>query len=132
MEERKVLHSWKEIANYTGRGVRTIQRYEIESGFPIHRPAKKSRSAVLGLSDEIDAWLKKVATSAAASDVNPPAKLTDQRISNRRQYLAMTASAKRSLEGAKAAHEACQTQAKRVETLLEKVKAAMAARRRAS
>jgi hypothetical protein len=26
--ERKILHSWKEIASYLGLGARTVQRYE--------------------------------------------------------------------------------------------------------
>ena len=56
---RNVLHSWKEISSYTGRGVRTIQRYEVQLGFPIHRPAGSPRSAVLAFSDEVDAWLSR-------------------------------------------------------------------------
>ena len=56
---RHVLHSWKEISSYTGRGVRTIQRYEVQLGFPIHRPAGSPRSAVLAFSDEVDAWLNR-------------------------------------------------------------------------
>jgi hypothetical protein len=56
---RRVLHSWKEISNYTGRGVRTIQRYEVQLGFPVHRPAGSPRSAVLAFCDEIDAWLNR-------------------------------------------------------------------------
>lgn len=56
---RRVLHSWKEISNYTGRGVRTIQRYEVQLGFPIHRPAGSPRSAVLAFSDEVDSWLNR-------------------------------------------------------------------------
>src|SRR5258708_9268442 len=54
---RRVLHSWKEISSYTGRGVRTIQRYEVQFGFPVHRPAASPRSAVLAFTDEIDQWL---------------------------------------------------------------------------
>ena len=54
---RRVLHSWKEISTYTGRGVRTIQRYEVQFGFPVHRPAGSPRSAVLAFSDEVDQWL---------------------------------------------------------------------------
>src|SRR5262249_50347944 len=115
MAERKVLHSWKEIANYTGRGVRTIQRYEIELGFPIHRPAGKSRSAVLGFSDEIDAWLRKAPTSAAENGANALPKLTEQQIKSQRQYLAIAANARRNHESAKAAYEACERQAKRVQ-----------------
>lgn len=56
---RHILHSWKEISNYTGRGVRTIQRYEVQLGFPIHRPAGSPRSAVLAFSDEVDEWLNR-------------------------------------------------------------------------
>lgn len=55
--ERKILNSWKEIAAYTGRGVRTIQRYEAVYGFPVHRPAKKRHSSVMAFTDEVDAWL---------------------------------------------------------------------------
>jgi len=132
MEERKVLHSWKEIANYTRRGVRTIQRYEAELGFPIHRPARKSRSAVLGFSDEIDAWLRKAPTSAAENGANALPKLTEQQIKSQRQYLAIAANARRNHESAKAAYEACERQEKRVQNMIEKVKTAQAARRRAS
>src|SRR5581483_2057398 len=55
----QVLHSWKEIASYTGRGVRTLQRYEACLGFPIHRPLGKPRSSVLAFKHEIDQWLEK-------------------------------------------------------------------------
>lgn len=54
---RRVLHSWKDISSYAGRGVRTIQRYEVQLGFPIHRPAGSPRSAVLAFTDEVDAWM---------------------------------------------------------------------------
>jgi hypothetical protein len=52
-----VLNSWKEIAQYVGRGVRTVQRWE-SLGLPARRPHGKSRSAVLAISDELDAWLR--------------------------------------------------------------------------
>jgi hypothetical protein len=54
-----VLNSWKEIAAYLGRGVRTVQRWEIELGLPVRRPRDKSRSAVIALKAEIDNWLTK-------------------------------------------------------------------------
>lgn len=59
MEKRLVLNSWKEIADYMGRGVRTIQRYERDLHLPVHRPAGKSRSAVIAFADEIDQWMRK-------------------------------------------------------------------------
>jgi DNA repair exonuclease SbcCD ATPase subunit len=54
----RILNSWKEIATYLGRGVRTIQRYEEELGLPIHRPAARERSAVLAFADELERWLR--------------------------------------------------------------------------
>src|SRR5215471_2657191 len=54
----EVLNSWKEIAAYTGRGIRTIQRWERELGFPVRRPREKSRSAVVAIKSEIDCWFR--------------------------------------------------------------------------
>jgi hypothetical protein len=51
------LSGWKEIANYLGKGVRTVQRYERELGFPVRRPAGKSHAAVIATKTEIDAWV---------------------------------------------------------------------------
>jgi uncharacterized protein YdcH (DUF465 family) len=58
----RILNSWKEIAKYLGRGVRTIQRYEEELGLPIHRPASRERSAVLAFADELEWWLRNTPT----------------------------------------------------------------------
>ena len=54
----RILNSWKEIASYLGRGVRTIQRYEEQLGLPVHRPAGTDRSAVLAFADELEQWLR--------------------------------------------------------------------------
>jgi hypothetical protein len=62
--QRRILHSWKEIASYIGRGVRTIQRYELQFGLPVHRPAGSSRSSVMAFSDEIDNWLSRTPTDS--------------------------------------------------------------------
>lgn len=59
MAERRILNSWKEIASYLGRGVRTVQRWEVQLGLPVHRPAGKDHSAVLAFSSELDEWLDK-------------------------------------------------------------------------
>jgi hypothetical protein len=53
-----VLNSWKEIAGYLGRGVRTVQRWERHLGLPVHRPKGKNRSAVLAFPSELDNWLR--------------------------------------------------------------------------
>lgn len=52
-----VLNSWKEIATYLGRGVRTVQRWEAELQLPVHRPRGKNRSAVMAFRAEVNDWL---------------------------------------------------------------------------
>ncbi len=58
-QTRKVLTGWKEIANYLGRGVRTLQRYESQYGLPIRRPGGKDHSSVMAFPDELDRWLNR-------------------------------------------------------------------------
>src|SRR5947209_18893102 len=58
MPEPHILNSWKEIATYLGRGVRTVQRWEATLEMPVHRPAGKSRSAVIAMPDELQQWLR--------------------------------------------------------------------------
>src|SRR5262245_37657419 len=52
----QVLNSWKEISQYLGRGIRTVQRWEQELGLPVRRPRGKKRSAVIAIPVELDAW----------------------------------------------------------------------------
>ena len=54
----EILNSWKEIAAYLNRGVRTVQRWEAELRLPIRRPSGRSRSAVIAMRSEIDSWLR--------------------------------------------------------------------------
>src|SRR5215467_5605321 len=58
MTNADVLNSWKEIATYVGRGVRTVQRWERELNLPVRRPRGKHRSAVIALKEDIDIWLR--------------------------------------------------------------------------
>jgi len=58
------LESWKEIAAYLNREVRTARRWEKERGLPVHRIPGK-RSGVYALAPEIDAWLKTEANNGA-------------------------------------------------------------------
>src|SRR5580658_4685897 len=59
------LESWKEIAAYLKREVRTAMRWEKERGLPVHRIPGK-RSGVYALSSEVEAWLR--AESASNGD----------------------------------------------------------------
>jgi hypothetical protein len=51
------LSSWKEIATYMGKGVRTVQRWEDQFGLPVRRPHAKSH-VIFALPEELDAWIK--------------------------------------------------------------------------
>ena len=54
----EILSSWKEIAAYLNRGVRTVQRWEAELGLPVRRPRSRNRSAVIAFRSELDQWVK--------------------------------------------------------------------------
>ena len=54
------LSSWKEIAQYLDRGVRTIQRWEQGLGLPVHRIGKGKRSPVFATASELNFWLSTV------------------------------------------------------------------------
>ena len=50
------LDSWKEIAAYVNRGVRTVRRWEHEEGLPVHRKMHRVQGSVYAYRSEIDAW----------------------------------------------------------------------------
>src|SRR4029453_9213806 len=54
LEDR--LDSWKEIAAYLGRGIRTVQRWEREEGLPVHRLAHEKRGSIYARREELAAW----------------------------------------------------------------------------
>jgi hypothetical protein len=56
-QEAKVLSSWKDIAAYLGKGVRTVQRWEREVGLPVSRPQNTHKSTVLTSTDKLDRWV---------------------------------------------------------------------------
>lgn len=65
------LESWKEIATYLRRGVRTVRRWEKEEGLPVHRHVHKKLATVYAHRSEVDAWWEgrrgHVTASAAAA-----------------------------------------------------------------
>lgn len=52
------LDSWKQIAAYLGRDVRTVQRWAHERRLPVHRLPGGDRPRVFGLEGELDEWLR--------------------------------------------------------------------------
>jgi hypothetical protein len=57
VEPAQILSGWKEVANYLGKGVRTVQRYERQLGLPVRRPAGKPRGSVVATKAELDGWV---------------------------------------------------------------------------
>jgi len=64
------LNSWKDIAAYLGRDVRTAIRWEKDKGLPVHRVPGGLRQAVFAYTTELDAWLKGD-SEAAPQRLNP-------------------------------------------------------------
>ncbi len=50
------LDSWKEIASYLKRDVRTVQRWEKTEKLPVHRHLHEKQGTVYAFKSEIDAW----------------------------------------------------------------------------
>lgn len=63
------LDSWKDIASYLGRSVRTVRRWEAE-GLPVHRHMHQALGSVYGYKSEIDAWRRSPARSRSGGSVS--------------------------------------------------------------
>jgi hypothetical protein len=55
--ESKVLTGWKDIGDYLGKSVRTVQRYERHLRLPVHRPSGRSGGSVTCSSFELEKWV---------------------------------------------------------------------------
>ncbi len=69
-----VLTSWKDIARYMGKGVRTVQRWEQDFGLPVRRPQGSGKKAVLARPRDLDAWVATRCTSRAELSLKLPAQ----------------------------------------------------------
>jgi hypothetical protein len=53
-----LLTCWKDIARYMGKGVRTVQRWELTLDLPVRRPRGNGyKSAVVARPADLDVWL---------------------------------------------------------------------------
>ncbi|MFP5227075.1 MAG: helix-turn-helix transcriptional regulator [Acidobacteriota bacterium] len=66
-----VLTSWKDIARYLGKGVRTVQRWERDFGLPVRRPLGSNKKAVLARPHDLDAWVAMRCSSRAERAATP-------------------------------------------------------------
>ncbi|MGB7226475.1 MAG: tetratricopeptide repeat protein, partial [Candidatus Acidiferrales bacterium] len=90
------LDSWKEIATYLRRDLRTVQRWEEREGLPVHRHLHGKLGSVYAFRQELDAWFAsrepeaKPATKAAqetsdfagfdSAPLIPPVKTTQRSV----------------------------------------------------
>ena len=82
--ERIRLDSWKSIAEYLDRNVRTVTRWADERGLPVHRVPGGKRRAVFAYSDEIDGWLTSQSVEGMAENETrlPPEAAPGERLSD--------------------------------------------------
>jgi len=88
------LDSWKEIAAYLGREVRTAQRWERREGLPVHRHTHAKGSSVWAFRHEIDAWLNSRDRAASEAAPKEESSETAARPPNARPLTAARMSAK--------------------------------------
>ena len=70
-EAENRLDSWKEIAAYLGREVRTVQGWEKNEGLPIHRHQHARQGSVYAFKSELDVW-REARKESPEADVLPP------------------------------------------------------------
>jgi Tol biopolymer transport system component len=68
--DRRRLDSWKGIAQYLGRDVTTVRRWEKREALPVHRHLHAKLGSVYAFTDEIDEWWRRRSTSLGL-DVAP-------------------------------------------------------------
>jgi hypothetical protein len=76
---RDRLDSWKQIAVYLGREVRTVQRWEKCEGLPVRRQFHVKGGTVWAFKHEIDAWFKNRCQvhSKPAAQEQPPDQMVN-------------------------------------------------------
>jgi hypothetical protein len=82
------LISWKEIAAYLGRDVRTVLRWHKHRGLPVHRVPGSRRGGVFAHTDELEQWLAR-----DSGHNRHPAGLASDSSAARLFYLTMGAAA---------------------------------------
>jgi len=69
------LDGWKAIAGHLGRDIRTVQRWELSEGLPVHRLEHKQRATAYAYTAELDEWMAKregTTVVAVADGTAPP------------------------------------------------------------
>jgi len=70
--ETRRLDSWKEIASFFKREVRTVQLWERHEGLPVHRHRHRKLRTVHAYKPELEAWWKQRCSAEAARESESP------------------------------------------------------------
>jgi tetratricopeptide (TPR) repeat protein len=65
------LDSWKEIATYLKREVRTVQLWEKKEGLPVHRHFHNQLGTVFAFRSEIERWRQQASRSSRGQEPDP-------------------------------------------------------------
>src|SRR5262245_57152763 len=83
LSDSERLESWKAIANYFGRTVRTVQRWERHEGLPVRRHRHSDGASAYAYITELEAW-RAVRSQASQGAIEIPADARAQYV--RGQY----------------------------------------------
>jgi len=67
------LESWKEVARFLNKGVRTVMRWEEELGLPVHRVPGAKRGRIVASRAELTKWLA-AGREDSSSQITTPVK----------------------------------------------------------
>lgn len=84
-----ILTSWKDIARYMGKGVRTVQRWEQDFGLPVRRPLGSNKKAVLARPADLDGWVAQRCSSRNEPLTDPERVVLQREIAELRRQLAV-------------------------------------------
>src|SRR5690349_13450513 len=71
---KRRLTGWKEIGAFFGKNERTVKRWELQRGLPVHRPPGGANAAVFADVVELEEWLKGSRATAALEEAPEPAR----------------------------------------------------------
>jgi hypothetical protein len=126
LQQNAILTSWKEIATYLGKGVRTVQRWELEFRLPVRRPNEKLKGFVYASRDELDRWLathwlqraREPEISEPSNGAKAGKSATQVYLELRSEYHQLTGELSRNLQTLAECRETLSQQIARLRTLL--------------
>ncbi len=110
-----LLYSWKEIAKFFNRGIRTVQRWEKLLGLPIVRPDGRDCTAVVASARDLELWCRGlVGTDTSKREKRKDLGLSSRALIDSAEQMRRTLASQRRIVGQMRTHVAtrCQLLAK--------------------